>query len=54
MANKYVKLAADRKWAEVFAQLDRGKAGVDDFDKVRVALTTLYSAACMICALHRG
>jgi hypothetical protein len=26
---------ADRKWAEVYAQLDRGAAGVDDFDRVR-------------------
>lgn len=31
----FAHLAINRAWAEVFARLDRGEAGVSDFDSVR-------------------
>ncbi len=31
----FVELAANRLWNEVFAMLDSGEAGVDDYDEVR-------------------
>ena len=32
---RHVQLAADRKWAKVYAQLDRSRAGLNTFDEVR-------------------
>ena len=53
---RLVQLAHDGKWAEVYAQLDRDEAGVDDYFKVR--LQTLHNEPQRIgrgspCALPR-